>query len=387
MNFNKQQLDLLKQFVQFCKVNPDALNMPELAFFKQWLESMNATIPSKGEKPETTQEEAPEKMKPEEPQVIDSSSSEEEPEEAESDVESDREGVMQDSEVPNQEMGDPDVEVTDEMIEQADNKRSEALAAMSEGKFEEAVVAFTEVIKANPTSAPMLAKRASCFLKLKRPNAAIKDCNRAIEINPDQAQAYKWRGLSYKLLGNWESAFTDLTTSNRIDFSEDTFEAMKEVEAKAHRLQEHRRKYERKREERELRARQKRVQKARKAYEKQKQSESSSKCDHDHDHEHDHDHGHHGIPPGMFDPELMSLMQDPEVMAAMSDIMKDPSKMAMHANNPKVKKAMEMMQNNIFKGGFPGGFSGEGGDMEFDDAEMPDVSSKPHVHPSADDLD
>ena len=32
---------------------------------------------------------------------------------------------------------------------------------------------------------------------MSKPNAAIRDCDRAIEINPDSAHSYKWRGRAY----------------------------------------------------------------------------------------------------------------------------------------------------------------------------------------------
>jgi len=40
----------------------------------------------------------------------------------------------------------------------------------------------------NPHSALVVAKRANALLKLKRPNAAIRDCNFAIKMNPDSAK-------------------------------------------------------------------------------------------------------------------------------------------------------------------------------------------------------
>lgn len=41
----------------------------------------------------------------------------------------------------------------------------------------------------------------SVFIKLQKPNAAIRDCDRAIEINPDSAQPYKWRGKAHRCNG------------------------------------------------------------------------------------------------------------------------------------------------------------------------------------------
>ena len=57
---------------------------------------------------------------------------------------------------------------------------------------------FTEAIKLNPNSAVMFAKRGACFIKTKRPNACVRDCTRAIELNPDNAGAYKFRGRAHR---------------------------------------------------------------------------------------------------------------------------------------------------------------------------------------------
>jgi Flp pilus assembly protein TadD len=43
---------------------------------------------------------------------------------------------------------------------------------------------------------------------------------RAIELNPDNASAYKYRGRSNRLLGNFKEAASDLRTTCKIDFDE-----------------------------------------------------------------------------------------------------------------------------------------------------------------------
>ena len=80
------------------------------------------------------------------------------------------------------------------MQEQADAKRGEAQAKVAEGAFEEAIALFAQAIENNPHSAILYAKRAQCYIKLQKPNAAIRDCNRALEINENSPQALKWRG-------------------------------------------------------------------------------------------------------------------------------------------------------------------------------------------------
>lgn len=38
----------------------------------------------------------------------------------------------------------------------------------------------------------------SCFVRMKKPSHAIADCDKAISLNPDSAQPYKWRGFANK---------------------------------------------------------------------------------------------------------------------------------------------------------------------------------------------
>ena len=38
----------------------------------------------------------------------------------------------------------------------------------------------------------------SVYVKLQKPNAAIRDCDKAIQINPDSAQAYRQRGKAHR---------------------------------------------------------------------------------------------------------------------------------------------------------------------------------------------
>ena len=93
---------------------------------------------------------------------------------------------------------DEGAEISEENMDASNDKRSEAMAAMAEGKFDEAVQHFTEAIKLNPSSAALYAKRANALLKQKRVKAAIEDCSRAITINPDSAIAHKYRGRAYR---------------------------------------------------------------------------------------------------------------------------------------------------------------------------------------------
>ncbi len=70
------------------------------------------------------------------------------------------------------------------------------------------------------------------FIKLEKPNAAIKDCNEAVKLNQDSAQGFKWRGRAYQLLGKWEEAAKDLQTASKLDFDEDVTIWLKDIKPK-----------------------------------------------------------------------------------------------------------------------------------------------------------
>lgn len=107
----------------------------------------------------------------------------------ESDVELDNEGVVEPDTDISQPMGDASKIPTDEEREQASTYRGEAAAHYSEQRFEEAVADYEKAILANPTNALFYAKRGQAYLKLKKPNACIRDCNRALELNCDSVRA------------------------------------------------------------------------------------------------------------------------------------------------------------------------------------------------------
>lgn len=298
---------------------------------------------------ETIKEEKVDSNKEEENTTAEAPSSEE------SDLEIDNEGVIEpDTDAP-QEMGEEDVEITEEMMDQANAKKVAAIDALNDGELEKAINLFTDAIKLNPRLAILYAKRASVYIKLQKPNAAIRDCDRAIEINPDSAQPYKWRGKAHRLLGHWEEAAHDLALACKLDYDDDASAMLKEVQPRAQKIAEHRRKYERKREEREIKERLERVKKAREEHERaQREEEARRQTGSQYG---SFPGGFPGGMPGAFaggmpgmagmtgmpglneilsDPEVLAAMQDPEVMVAFQDVAQNPANMSKYQSNPKV---------------------------------------------------
>ncbi|KAI3920799.1 hypothetical protein MKW98_005625 [Papaver atlanticum] len=226
-----EKIEDLKKFVDQCKINPSILNDPNLAFFTTYLQSLGARIPLKTE--DVTMED----------DII------------ESDIEFDETGIVvnPDNDDPPQKMGDASVEVTEENLEAAQVSKAKAMDAISEGKLDEAVEHLTEAILLNPYSAILYASRASVFVKMNKPKAAIRDADAALEINPDSAKGNKYRGMARAMLGQWEDAAKDLHVASSLDFDEEIGLMLKKVKPNARKIEDHRRKYERLRKERELR--------------------------------------------------------------------------------------------------------------------------------------
>lgn len=338
-----------------CKQDPNVLHTEEMRFLREWVESMGGKVP-----PATHKVTSEDKVKEEKrDNKTEENIKTDEPSSEESDLEIDNDGVIEPDTGAPQEMGDENAEITEEMMDQANEKKGAAIEALNDGELQKAIDLFTDAIKLNPRLAILYAKRASVFVKLQKPNAAIRDCDRAIEINPDSAQPYKWRGKAHRLLGHWEEAAHDLALACKLDYDEDASAMLKEVQPRAQKIAEHRRKYERKREEREIKERIERVKKAREEHERAQREEEARRQSG----------AQYGSFPGGFpggmpgnfpggmpgmgggmpgmagmpglneilsDPEVLAAMQDPEVMVAFQDVAQNPANMSKYQSNPKV---------------------------------------------------
>ena len=78
--------------------------------------------------------------------------------------------------------------------------------------------------------------RAACFIQMKKANAAIRDCDQAIKMNPDSARAYKVRGKAYRYLGEYEKALKDLNLGQQLDFDDSTRDLVKVVRPRVDRI-------------------------------------------------------------------------------------------------------------------------------------------------------
>ncbi|KAM6375894.1 uncharacterized protein FN964_001810 [Alca torda] len=164
----------------------------------------------------------------------------------ESELETDNKGEIEPEEDEHPEMRDKNLEVTSDMMKQADEKNKVAFDAVGRGEFQKAVQLFTDAIRLNPQLGALYVNRASVFMQLQKPNAAIRDCDKAIKINPNSAQPYKWRGKALWLLGHWQRAAKDLALACQLDSDEGTNNMLKEVHRRVQKIDRHQKKYEEK---------------------------------------------------------------------------------------------------------------------------------------------
>uniref|UniRef100_A0A2K6RXI4 STI1 domain-containing protein n=1 Tax=Rhinopithecus roxellana TaxID=61622 RepID=A0A2K6RXI4_RHIRO len=299
-----RKVNELRAFVKLYKQDLSILHTEEMRFLREWVESMGSKVPPATQKvksEENTKEEKPDSKKVEEDLKADEPSSEE------SDLEIDKEGVIEPDPNSPQEMGDENAEIMQEMMDQ---------------------------------------------------------------INPDSAQPYKWRGKVHRLLGHWEEAAHDLALACKLDYAEDASAMLKEVQPRAQKIAEHRRKCERKREEREIKERTERVKKVREEHERAQREEEARRQSGAQYGSFPGDFpegmpgnfpgrmpGIGGAMPGMAgmpglneilsDPEVPAAMQDPEVMVAFQDMAQNPANISKYQSNPKVMTLISKLSDKF----------------------------------------
>lgn len=108
--------------------------------------------------------------------------------------------IEPDTNVP-QEMGGENIEMSEEMMDPTNDKIVAVVDALSDDELQKAIDLFPDAIKPNPHLAILYARKASIFIKLQIPNAAVQDCDRAGEINPDSALQAAWESPDFGVVG------------------------------------------------------------------------------------------------------------------------------------------------------------------------------------------
>ena len=93
----------------------------------------------------------------------------------------------------------------------------DGVSSLNLGRPEEALEDFNRAIDIDSTKADGFLGRANALNTLKRFEEALPDYNRAIEIDPKLANAYVNRGSAYSQLGQYEKAIADYEKGLQLD--------------------------------------------------------------------------------------------------------------------------------------------------------------------------
>lgn len=88
---------------------------------------------------------------------------------------------------------------------------------LEEGNYRAAILAFTEVLTADPQNVDALIGRAQAKIELLRAESALNDAVMAVELAPDNPAAYAARGLALATTGEADSALADFDQAVALD--------------------------------------------------------------------------------------------------------------------------------------------------------------------------
>lgn len=100
---------------------------------------------------------------------------------------------------------------------QAINLNNQAKKKMETGNSQGAIKDLNKAINLNPGQSEAYLSRGVAYSQLGMRMAAIANFNKAIEINPENSQAYYYRGDEYLQIGEQKKALLDLNKSIKID--------------------------------------------------------------------------------------------------------------------------------------------------------------------------
>lgn len=92
-----------------------------------------------------------------------------------------------------------------------DLRLSRGIGMVNNGKYEQAVSVFDQVIQDTPDSVEALLGRGTAYAFQRDLDAAILDFSKALEINPETGEAWKRRGQAKAALGSNAEAVSDLS--------------------------------------------------------------------------------------------------------------------------------------------------------------------------------
>ncbi|KAJ6759247.1 TETRATRICOPEPTIDE REPEAT PROTEIN 1 [Salix koriyanagi] len=122
-----------------------------------------------------------------------------------------------------------DDELIQRGIEEANEAKLEGNRLFGNGQYEEALLQYDVALQVSPPDVPSSVElrsichsnRGVCFLKLGKFEDTIKECSKALALNPSYMKALVRRGEAHEKLENFEEAIADLKKILELDPSND----------------------------------------------------------------------------------------------------------------------------------------------------------------------
>lgn len=119
-------------------------------------------------------------------------------------------------------------QLNERAINQANDAKADGNKLFVAGQYDDALLQYelamqiaSEVPSSEEVRSMCHANRAVCFLKLGRYDDAIKECTKALELNPSYVKALLRRGEAQEKLEHYEEAISDMKKIIEIDPSND----------------------------------------------------------------------------------------------------------------------------------------------------------------------
>ncbi|XP_022755361.1 tetratricopeptide repeat protein 1-like [Durio zibethinus] len=121
-----------------------------------------------------------------------------------------------------------DEELKEKALAQANDAKMEGNKLFGNGQYEEALLQYEIALQVTaeiPSSVEIrsicYSNRAVCFLKLGKYEETIKECTKALELNPSYIKALVRRGEAHEKLEHFEEAIADMKKILELDPSND----------------------------------------------------------------------------------------------------------------------------------------------------------------------
>jgi len=109
--------------------------------------------------------------------------------------------------------------------------KAEGNAALSAGKFEDAVKLYSEAIELDPTNHVLWSNRSAAHAKAEQWDEALTDANKTVELNPSWARGYSRKGAAHHGLMEFDEAIAAYKKGLELEPDSATFKsAIQEVD-------------------------------------------------------------------------------------------------------------------------------------------------------------